>query len=64
MTAISSLTIRRARRDDIGVIVAMLADDPLVSARAARAAAAGCDAQRFYVRLGFQPSHVGMTLRF
>jgi ribosomal protein S18 acetylase RimI-like enzyme len=22
------------------------------------------DAQRFYVRVGFQPSHVGMTLRF
>jgi GNAT superfamily N-acetyltransferase len=22
------------------------------------------DAQRFYRRLGFQPSHVGMTLRF
>jgi ribosomal protein S18 acetylase RimI-like enzyme len=22
------------------------------------------DAQRFYLRLGFQPSHVGMTLRF
>lgn len=22
------------------------------------------EAQRFYVRLGFQPSHVGMTLRF
>lgn len=22
------------------------------------------DAQRFYVRLGFQPSHVGMTLRY
>jgi ribosomal protein S18 acetylase RimI-like enzyme len=22
------------------------------------------DAQRFYMRLGFQPSHVGMTLRF
>jgi hypothetical protein len=22
------------------------------------------DAQRFYVRLRFQPSHVGMTLRF
>jgi ribosomal protein S18 acetylase RimI-like enzyme len=22
------------------------------------------DAQRFYVRLGFQPSHAGMTLRF
>jgi GNAT superfamily N-acetyltransferase len=22
------------------------------------------DAQRFYKRLGFQPSHVGMTLRF
>jgi ribosomal protein S18 acetylase RimI-like enzyme len=155
MTAISSLTIRRARRDDIGVIVAMLADDPLGSARerleqplpacyfrafealehdshiqlmvaedngavvgclqlcilpglssqgASRgliedvrvathcrnrgigeqivrwaideARAKGCklvelfthssrrDAQRFYARLGFQPSHVGMTLRF
>jgi ribosomal protein S18 acetylase RimI-like enzyme len=22
------------------------------------------EAQRFYVRLGFQPSHVGMTIRF
>jgi ribosomal protein S18 acetylase RimI-like enzyme len=33
MTAISSVTIRRARRDDVGVIVAMLADDPLGSAR-------------------------------
>jgi GNAT superfamily N-acetyltransferase len=22
------------------------------------------DAQRFYARLGFQPSHVGMTMRF
>jgi hypothetical protein len=22
------------------------------------------DARRFYKRLGFQPSHVGMTLRF
>jgi ribosomal protein S18 acetylase RimI-like enzyme len=22
------------------------------------------DAQRFYKRLGFQPSHVGMTIRF
>jgi len=30
----SSITIRRARRDDVGVIVAMLADDPLGSARA------------------------------
>ena len=29
----SSITIRRARRDDVGVIVAMLADDPLGSAR-------------------------------
>jgi ribosomal protein S18 acetylase RimI-like enzyme len=156
MTAISSVTIRRARRDDVGVIVAMLADDPLGSTRerledplppsyfrafealdrasdiqlmvaeddegtvvgclqlcilpglssqgasrgliedvrvAARcrsrgigeqlvqwavAAARGrdcrlvellthhsrIDAQRFYQRLGFQPSHVGMTLRF
>jgi len=156
MAAISSITIRQARRDDVGVIVAMLADDPLGSARerledplpasyfrafealehashiqlvvaededgavigclqlcilpglssqgasrgliedvrvaahcrsrgvgekivqwaVAEARAKGCvlvellthstrvDAQRFYARLGFQPSHVGMTLRF
>ena len=151
-----SITIRRARRDDVGVIVTMLADDPLGRARErlehplppsylhafdalakaphvqlvvaedgegavvgclqlcilpglssqgasrgliedvrvathcrsrgigerlvqwaiAEARARGCrlvellthnprvDAQRFYARLGFQPSHVGMTLRF
>ena len=156
MAAISSVTIRRARREDVGIIVAMLADDPLGSARerleepppacyfrafdaleqasqiklvvaedadgivvgclqlcilpglssqgasrgliedvrvaahcrsrgigermvqwaVAEARASGCklvellthrsrvDAQRFYARLGFQPSHVGMTLRF
>jgi len=156
MAAISSITIRHARRDDVGVIVAMRADDPLGSARerledplpasyfrafealehtshiqlvvaededgavigclqlcilpglssqgasrgliedvrvathcrsrgvgekivqwaVAEARAKGCvlvellthstrvDAQRFYARLGFQPSHVGMTLRF
>jgi ribosomal protein S18 acetylase RimI-like enzyme len=156
MTANPSVTVRRARRDDVGAIVAMLADDPLGSARerledplpsnyfqafealdrdpnirlvvaedgegavigclqlcilpglssqgasraliedvrvAARcrsrgigevlvqwaiteARAKGCrlvellthhtrvDAQRFYRRLGFQPSHVGMTVRF
>ncbi|HYS85888.1 MAG TPA: GNAT family N-acetyltransferase [Bradyrhizobium sp.] len=156
MAAISSITIRHARRDDVGAIVAMLADDPLGSARerlqdplpasyfrafealerashiqlvvaededgavigclqlcilpglssqgasrgliedvrvathcrsrgvgekivqwaVAEARAKGCalvellthstrvDAQRFYARLGFQPSHVGMTLRF
>jgi ribosomal protein S18 acetylase RimI-like enzyme len=156
MDAISSITIRRARRDDVGVIVAMLADDPLGSARERledplppsyfrafealdrdpniqlvvaendEGAVVGClqlcilpglssqgaslgmiegvrvaahcrslgigerlvrwaiaeartrdcklvellthrtrvDAQRFYARLGFQPSHVGMTLRF
>jgi N-acetylglutamate synthase-like GNAT family acetyltransferase len=156
MAAISSITIRHARRDDVSVIVAMLADDPLGSARerledplpasyfrafealerashiqlvvaededgavigclqlcilpglssqgasrgliedvrvathcrsrgvgekivqwaVAEARAKGCalvellthstrvDAQRFYARLGFQPSHVGMTLRF
>jgi ribosomal protein S18 acetylase RimI-like enzyme len=156
MAAISSITIRHARRDDVGVIVAMLADDPLGSARerledplppsyfqafealandphirlvvaedgtgavvgclqlcilpglssqgasrgliedvrvanhcrsrgigermvqwaVAEARASGCklvellthksrvDAQRFYARLGFQPSHAGMTLRF
>jgi ribosomal protein S18 acetylase RimI-like enzyme len=156
MAAISSITIRHARRDDVGVIVAMLADDPLGSGRerledplpasyfrafealehafhiqlvvaedddgavigclqlcilpglssqgasrgliedvrvathcrsrgvgekivqwaVAEARAKGCalvellthntrtDAQRFYARLGFQPSHAGMTLRF
>jgi len=156
MAAISSVTIRRARRDDVGVIVGMLADDPLGRGRErledplppsyvrafealeqdpnirlvvaedgdgavvgclqlcilpglssqgasrgliedvrvatqcrsrgigeqmvqwaiAEARAKGCklvellthhtrvDAQRFYVRLGFRPSHVGMTFRF
>jgi ribosomal protein S18 acetylase RimI-like enzyme len=156
MAAISPVTIRRARRDDVGIIVRMLADDPLGGAcerlddplppsyfqafetlerdsnirlvvaedadgavigclqlcvlpglssqgssrgliedvrvathcrsrgigeqlvqwAIAEARAKGCklvellthntrvDAQRFYVRLGFQPSHVGMTLRF
>jgi len=156
MTAIAAVTIRRARRDDVGVIAGMLADDPLGSARErieqplppsyfqafdaverdpniqlvvaedgdgevigclqlcvlpglssqgssraliedvrvathcrsrgigeqllqwaiAEARARDCrliellthnsrlDAQRFYVRLGFQPSHLGMTLRF
>jgi ribosomal protein S18 acetylase RimI-like enzyme len=156
MTEISPVTIRAARRNDVGVIVAMLADDPLGGAReriedplppsyylafdvvaqdpniqlvvaqdgdgavigclqlcilpglsskgasraliedvrvashcrsrgigeqlvqwaVAEARAKGCrlvellthhtrvDAQRFYKRLGFQPSHVGMTLRF
>ena len=33
MAATSSITIRRARRDDVGIIVAMLADDPLGGAR-------------------------------
>jgi ribosomal protein S18 acetylase RimI-like enzyme len=33
MTAISSITIRRARREDVRAIVTMLADDPLGSAR-------------------------------
>jgi ribosomal protein S18 acetylase RimI-like enzyme len=156
MAAIFPVTIRRARRDDVGAIVRMLADDPLgrarerledplppsyfrafealdrdpnirlVVAEEADGAVAGClqlcilpgissqgasrgliedvrvashcrscgigeqlvqwaiaearakeckliellthhtrvDAQRFYARLGFQASHVGMTLRF
>jgi ribosomal protein S18 acetylase RimI-like enzyme len=156
MAAISSVTIRRARRDDVGAIVRMLADDPLGQGRerleeplppsyfaafealehasniqlvvaedddgavvgclqlcilpglssqgasrgliedvrvashcrsrgigeqlvqwaVAEARSGGCrlvellthntrvDAQRFYKRLGFAPSHVGMTLRF
>jgi ribosomal protein S18 acetylase RimI-like enzyme len=33
MTATSAITIRRARRDDVGSIVAMLADDRLGAAR-------------------------------
>ncbi len=33
MAAMSSITIRRARRGDVGIIVAMLADDPLGGAR-------------------------------
>ena len=156
MAAISSVTIRRARRGDVGIIVAMLADDALGGAReriedplppsyfqafeavdrdpnirlvvaedgdgavvgclqlcilpglssqgasraliedvrvashrrsrgigeqlvqwaVAEARSRGCklvellthhtrvDAQRFYERLGFQRSHVGMTVRF
>jgi ribosomal protein S18 acetylase RimI-like enzyme len=156
MTAMSSITIRRARREDVRVIVTMLADDPLGSTRerleeplppsyfrafeavdrdpniqlvvaegsdgvvvgclqlcilpglssqgasraliedvrvashcrsrgigeqmvqwaVAEARAKGCklvellthntrvDAQRFYLRLGFAPSHLGMTVRF
>jgi ribosomal protein S18 acetylase RimI-like enzyme len=155
MAEISAVSIRRARRDDVGAIVAMLADDPLGSGReriedplpssyfrafeavekdsnirlvvaeeggavvgclqlcilpglssqgasraliedvrvashcrsrgigerlvqwaVAQARAGECrlvellthntrvDAQRFYKRLGFAPSHVGMTLRF
>ena len=156
MAATSAVAIRRARHADVGVIVAMLADDPLGAARErleaplppayfrafealdkdpniqlmvaeqgdgvvvgclqlcilpglssqgasrgliedvrvathcrsrgigeqllqwaiAEARARDCrliellthnsrlDAQRFYVRLGFQPSHLGMTLRF
>jgi ribosomal protein S18 acetylase RimI-like enzyme len=156
MTVTSSISIRRARREDVEAIVRMLADDPLGSGREriepplpacyfrafetvdhdpriqlvvaedndgavvgclelcilpglssqgasrgliedvrvathcrnrgigeklvqwaiAEARGTGCrlvellthhtrvDAQRFYKRLGFQPSHVGMTLRF
>jgi ribosomal protein S18 acetylase RimI-like enzyme len=156
MSGNPSITIRRARRDDVAIIVAMLADDPLGSGRerleeplppsyhkafetlerdpniqlvvaeeeggavigclqlcilpglssqgasraliedvrvasqrrsrgigeqlvqwaVAEARAKGCrlvellthatrvDAQRFYIRLGFKASHVGMTVRF
>jgi len=155
MREISAVNIRRARREDVGIIVGMLADDPLGSERErievplppsyfqafealeinssiqlvvaeeggavvgclqlcilpglssqgasraliedvrvatgcrsrgigeqlvewaiAEAQARGCklvelfthntriDAQRFYKRLGFQPSHLGMTRRF
>jgi ribosomal protein S18 acetylase RimI-like enzyme len=156
MSGVPPVTVRRARRDDVGVVVQMLADDPLgrgrerledplppcyfaafealdhashiqlVVAQDGDGAVVGClqlcilpglssqgasrgliedvrvashcrsrgigeqlvqwaiaqarakdcklvellthntrvDAQRFYQRLGFQPSHVGMTLRF
>ena len=33
MDAVSSITIRPARRDDVAIIVGMLADDPLGRAR-------------------------------
>jgi ribosomal protein S18 acetylase RimI-like enzyme len=33
MSPISQVTIRRARRDDVGIIIKMLADDPLGGAR-------------------------------
>src|SRR5438105_14383156 len=33
MSAISEVTLRRTRREDVGAIVAMLADDPLGGAR-------------------------------
>jgi ribosomal protein S18 acetylase RimI-like enzyme len=33
MAPISQVTIRRARRDDVGIIIKMLADDPLGGAR-------------------------------
>ena len=33
MPAISEVTIRRARREDVGLIVTMLADDPLGGGR-------------------------------
>jgi ribosomal protein S18 acetylase RimI-like enzyme len=33
MSAISEVTIRRARREDVGIIIAMLADDPLGGGR-------------------------------
>lgn len=33
MAAASQVTVRRARREDVGIIIAMLADDPLGGAR-------------------------------
>ena len=33
MTAISNVTIRRVRREDVAIIVGMLADDPLGGSR-------------------------------
>jgi ribosomal protein S18 acetylase RimI-like enzyme len=33
MSVISEVTIRRARREDVGIIIAMLADDPLGGGR-------------------------------
>ena len=33
MSVISEVTIRRARREDVGIIIALLADDPLGGGR-------------------------------
>jgi hypothetical protein len=77
MSSVSRVAMRPARRQDVPDIVAMLADDalgrgceriedPLPPCKLVELLThqTRADAQRFNVRLGFQPSHVGMTLRF
>lgn len=72
MTTTPAITIRRTRRDDVPAIIAMLADDHLGRARerlekplpqSCYDVFACVDAQRFYERLGFARSHVGMVIR-
>jgi hypothetical protein len=58
-------TMRRATRDDVPAIVALLADDELGRQRERPAdplPAAYTDATRFYESLGFRASHEGMKL--
>jgi ribosomal protein S18 acetylase RimI-like enzyme len=52
MAEIFPAAIRRAVGGDLESIVRIVTHNTRV------------DAQRFYMRLGFQPSHVGMTIRF
>jgi ribosomal protein S18 acetylase RimI-like enzyme len=79
LPGLSSQGASRALIEDVRVAAACRSrgiGEQMVQWAVAEARARGCrlvellthntrkDAQRFYVRLGFQPSHVGMTLRF
>jgi len=79
LPGLSSQGASRALIEDVRVATSCRSrgiGEQLVQWAVAEARARGCklvellthhtriDAQRFYKRLGFQPSHVGMTLRF
>ncbi len=79
LPGLSSQGASRALIEDVRVAAASRSQgigEQLVQWAVAEARAKGCklvellthntrvDAQRFYARLGFAPSHVGMTLRF